>query len=33
MATTKKKDNLIDINIGGIEKKRFRINGDDNKNT
>lgn len=31
MATTKKKDNLIDINIGGIEKKRFRINGDDNK--
>lgn len=31
MATTKKKDNLIDINIGEIEKKRFRINGDDNK--
>ena len=31
MATTKKKDNLIDINIRGIEKKRFRINGDDNK--
>lgn len=27
----KTQDNIIDINIGGISKKRIRVNGDDNK--
>lgn len=29
--TTKVTNDIIDINITGLKKKRFRINGDDNK--